>query len=156
MSPPEATESDSEAFTEMIHTAMQGVPFSRWLGLTLTRITDDRVHAHLEMRDEFVGNPARNILHGGIISAILDTVGGFAALLGVFTQDRNEAEIDQISPWLSTIDMRTDYLRPGIGKSFTAEAYPLRVGNRLVVTRMELHSDTGNLIAVGTGTYVIP
>ncbi|MEZ5174999.1 MAG: thioesterase family protein [Acidimicrobiia bacterium] len=147
---------DPQTVTDMIHTAMQRVPFGQWLGLELTHLTTERVHVGLKMRDEFVGNPARNILHGGIISAVLDTVGGFAALLGVVAQGRNSNGSDEVSPWLSTIDLRTDFLRPGTGDAFTAEAYPLRVGNRLAVTRMELHNDAETLIAVGTGTYIIP
>lgn len=145
-----------EALAEIINSAIDSVPFGRWLGLHLTGIEGDRVLMRLSMRDEFVGNPERNILHGGVISAVLDTVGGFAAFLGVLTRHRGDTETAQASPWLSTIDMRTDYLRPGVGNSFTAEAFPLRVGKRLVVTRMEFHNEACDLIAVGTGTYVVP
>jgi uncharacterized protein (TIGR00369 family) len=156
MTPADPNSSIPEALAEVIETAMASVPFGRWLGLELTRITDDRVYMRLGMRDEFIGNPAKAILHGGIISSVLDTVGGIAALLGVLTHDRGSVEAAQASPWLSTIDMRTDYLRPGVGHSFTAEGFPLRVGGRLVVTRMEFYSDAADLIAVGTGTYVVP
>ncbi|MFQ5523512.1 MAG: thioesterase family protein [Acidimicrobiia bacterium] len=144
---------DPEAF-RAIHSAMEQVPFGKWLGLELTGIEDDRVQMRFEMRDEMVGNPARSALHGGVISSVLDTVGGFAALIGYLT--RASGQEADISPWLSTIDLRTDYLRPGVGARFTASAFPLRVGNRLVVTRMELHGESGDLIAVGTGTYVLP
>ena len=134
---------------------MDHVPFGQWLGLEISRIEDDRVTMRFEMRQEFIGNSAINVLHGGIISAALDTVGGMAALLGVLTRTAQRSE-DPPSPWLSTIDMRTDYLRPGSGKEFTAAAFPLRVGRRSVVTRMELHNESGDLIAVGTGTYSVP
>jgi len=156
MTPNDSRTGVPAVLAEVIETAMSSVPFSRWLHLDLTEIIDDRVYMRLDTRDEFVGNPARNILHGVVISAVLDTDGGFAALLGVPTRDRGDTEAARSSPWLSTIDMRTDYLRPGIGVSFTAEGFPLRVGNRLVVTRMEFHNDAGNLIAVGAGTYVVP
>ncbi len=135
---------------------MQDVPFVHWLGLELSAIEDDRVLMRFEMRDELIGNPMKGALHGGVISAVLDTVGGFAALLGVLTREPDKSAASEVSPWLSTIDMRTDYLRPGIGYEFTAIAFPQRVGDRLVVTRMELHNDTDDLIAAGTGTYVVP
>lgn len=143
-----------EAAASAIRAAMREVAFGRWLGLQLSGIEDDRVLMHLEMRDEFVGNPARKILHGGVIASVLDTAGGFAALLGVL--GHNPQISPDIDPWLSTIDMRTDYLRPGTGNEFTTCAFPLRVGSRLVVTRMEFHGEAGELIAVGTGTYVVP
>jgi len=134
---------------------MDHVPFGQWIGLEISAIEEDRVAMRFEMRDEFVGNSEMNVLHGGIISAALDTVGGLAALFGVLSRAAERSE-DPPSPWLSTIDMRTDYLRPGFGSEFTASAFPLRVGGRSVVTRMELHNEAGDLIAVGTGTYSVP
>jgi len=125
------------------------------MGLKLSAIEDDRVAMTFEMRDEFIGNSEMNVLHGGIISAALDTVGGMTALIGVLNRAAQKSE-NPPSPWLSTIDMRTDYLRPGFGKEFVASAFPLRVGKRSVVTRMELHNESGHLIAVGTGTYSVP
>lgn len=132
---------------------MDHVPFAKWLGLELIGCEGGRVAMRFAMRDELVGNSQKNILHGGIIAAALDTVGGLATLLGVLRRADEDAEV---SPWLSTIDMRTDFLRPGTGTEFTVHAYPLRVGSRFAVTRMELHNENDDLIAVGTGTYAIP
>ncbi len=144
-----------EALAAAITKTMEGVPFSRWLGLKLDSIEDGRVLISLEMRSELVGNPAKMILHGGVISSLLDTVGGFAALLGVLSRGPDFLD-DGTPPWLSTIDMRTDYLSPGFGDSFVASASALRVGRRTVVSRMELTSDADELIAVATGTYLVP
>jgi uncharacterized protein (TIGR00369 family) len=56
---------------------------------------------------------------------------------------------------LGTIDLRIDYLRPGRGQWFAATGYILRIGNKVAVTRMELHNDDNKLIAVGTGAYTV-
>jgi uncharacterized protein (TIGR00369 family) len=56
---------------------------------------------------------------------------------------------------IGTIDLRVDYLRPGLGKHFIATGYVLRTGSKVAVTRMELHNDSAQLIAVGTGAYVV-
>ncbi len=82
----------SETLSTAIEAVLDQVPFGRWLGLELTAIEDERVVMTFGMREEFVGNPARNILHGGVISSVLDTVGGFAALLGVLTQTPQAAD----------------------------------------------------------------
>ena len=153
---PPATGNTPEAIAATIRTAMEQVPFGRWLGLTFTGFDDERVLLHFRMRDEFVGNPTRNALHGGIIAAVLDTFGGLAAFRGILAREPAVARGSPASPWLSTIDLRTDYLRPGTGDEFTASAFPLRVGSRLVVIRMELHGASGDLVAVGTGTYAVP
>ncbi|MCP4614563.1 MAG: thioesterase family protein, partial [Planctomycetes bacterium] len=52
-------------------------------------------------------------------------------------------------------DMRVDYLRPPKGNEFIGTASILRRGNKVAVTRMELHNDEDKLIAVGTGTYTV-
>ncbi len=144
----------AKAVNQAVEFAVNAVPFGRWLGLELSGIEDDRVHMTFDMRDELVGNPALHVLHGGVTSAVLDTVGGIAALLGILTRAANDG--GEASPWLSTIDLRTDFLRPGFGERFTATGFPLRVGGRVVVTRMELHNESGKLIAVGTGSYNVP
>jgi len=54
-----------------------------------------------------------------------------------------------------TIDLRVDYLRPGQGKEFIANASIIRSGNKVAVARMELHNEDGTHIAFGTGTYLV-
>lgn len=56
---------------------------------------------------------------------------------------------------VSTIDLRVDFLRPGVGNWFVTTAYTLRTGNRVAVTRIELHKDQGDLIVVGTSSYIV-
>jgi uncharacterized protein (TIGR00369 family) len=65
-----------------------------------------------------------------------------------------EAKLERSSR-ISTIDLRVDFLRPGLGKRFIATANTLRAGNKVVVTRIELHNDQNDLIAVGTGSYLV-
>ena len=56
---------------------------------------------------------------------------------------------------LGTIDLRVDYLRPGFGELFVSTGYALRTGNKVAVTRIELNNDQNDLVAVGTGSYVV-
>lgn len=65
-----------------------------------------------------------------------------------------EAEIER-SNRISTIDLRVDFLRPGLGSRFIVTANTLRRGNKVVVVRIELHNDPNDLIAVGTGSYLV-
>lgn len=133
------------------------IPFNRLLGLEILSLEPDKPVLKIENRKELVGNYTRGILHGGVISATLDTAGGLAAYLGVLQRDREESPEDRRKKLsrLGTIDLRIDYLRSGRGERFLASAHILRTGNRVAVTRMELHNDEGVLIAVGTGTYIV-
>ena len=136
---------------------MEKIPFNRILGIEIEMLEKDRACLKFAMRDELIGNFIRGTLHGGVISSVLDVTGGLVAFLGVYHQMEDEPREKKIARFskLGTIDIRVDYLRPGIGKWFRSTGYILRTGNKVAVTRIELHNDERCLIAVGTGAYVI-
>jgi uncharacterized protein (TIGR00369 family) len=128
------------------------IAFNKHLGLKVESFDPAAPKLRFAMRPELVGNPARQILHGGVISAALDVAGGFAIMLSVAM----DGEVTPATfPNIGTIDLRVDYLRPGRGKHFIATARIVRKGSRIAVVHMELHNDTGDLIATGGGAYVI-
>jgi uncharacterized protein (TIGR00369 family) len=143
--------------TRELHALMKGVmeeriAFNKHLGLKVESFDPAAPKLRLEMRPELVGNPTRQILHGGVISATLDVAGGFAIMLSL----AGEVEMTPTSfPNMGTIDLRVDYLRPGRGKYFIATARIVRKGSRIAVVHMELHNDAGELIATGGGAYVV-
>lgn len=133
------------------------IPFNRMLGLRVHSLEMDRPRIRFDMADALVGNYMRGSLHGGVISAVIDVTGGLAAFIGLqhkLSGEPLDVKMKKFSK-LGTIDLRIDYLRPGIGRSFEATGYTLRTGNKVAVTRIELVNDTHQLIAVGTGAYVI-
>jgi len=133
------------------------LPFNRVLGLRILRLKPDGVTVSIDMRDALIGNYVQGSLHGGVISSVLDTVGGLMATAGMVHSklDQPQEQIIQHIARVGTIDLRVDYLRPGRGQSFKASAAIMRTGNKVAVTRMELHNDAHKLIAVGSGTYLI-
>jgi uncharacterized protein (TIGR00369 family) len=56
---------------------------------------------------------------------------------------------------LGTIDLRVDYLRPGIGPRYTASAEVMRLGSRVASTRMEFFDAQGRLLSTGAGAYIV-
>jgi len=149
---------DFDTLAALVEVAENLIPFNRILGVRDCRIDDEGVvRIRIDRRDELVGNYARGFLHGGVVSATLDVVGGIAAMMAVVGRDLPETreEAGRIFSKVSTIDMRIDYLRPGVGEWFDASATVLRTGSRVAVTRMEFHNDEGILVAVGTGTYMV-
>jgi uncharacterized protein (TIGR00369 family) len=140
-----------------IHDVVEKIPFNQVLGLTVESLDLDRPSVKLAMREELIGNFIRGSLHGGVISSTLDFMGGLVAFLGVLkTLDGQPAPAMAARfAKIGTIDLRIDYLRPGLGQSFVATGYVLRTGKKVAVTRMELHNEQRELIAVGTGAYMI-
>lgn len=133
------------------------IPFNKVLGLKIASLKMEDVRVEFQMKDEFIGNYVQGILHGGVISAVLDTTGGLTASLGVLRKMAGQTaeEIGKRLTKIGTIDLRIDYLRPGKGKYFVATGSIMRAGRRVSVTRMELYNDQNVLIAVGTGTYIV-
>ncbi len=147
--------SGSELIARVCQTFEERIPFNQVLGLRLGEVGPDCARLSFDMRPELIGNFIRGSLHGGLISAVLDTVGGLVAFVSHL--DRLESKEDGLARLanIGTIDIRVDYLRSGVGRSFVATGHALRTGNKVVVTRMELHNDADLLIAVGTGTYLV-
>lgn len=133
------------------------VPFNHLLGVKVDGIDEESVRMKLEMRDELVGHFVHRVLHGGVTASVLDVTGGLAAFVGTLNKIKHLPFDEQVQRFnrLGTIDLRIDYLRPGRGRWFLATGYILRLGNKVAVTRTELHNDDNNLIAVGTGAYTV-
>lgn len=133
-----------------------GLPFNAVLGVGLTEVSSEGVVIGLPNRPELANNPVTGTLHGGVISSVLDLVGGMSALAAmVFEEDLGgfEEVIQRFSKF-GTVDLRVDYLRPGRGESFLGNGTVMRAGRRIAVTRMEFVNEQGTLLATGTGTYV--
>jgi uncharacterized protein (TIGR00369 family) len=144
-------------YVPFINEIMGKIPFNNVLGIRVESIKADCVRMTFEMRDELVGNYKRRMLHGGVISSAIDVTGGLAAILSIqekIPAEDVEARIEK-SFKISTLDLRVDFLRPGLGKRFVTSAYILRTGNKVAVARIELHNDQNELIAVGTGSYFL-
>ena len=133
------------------------LPFNRLLGLKVEFLEIDRAGFSFSMKNELIGNTVHGILHGGVISTVLDTTGGMTATGSALERMRNHSK-DEIIKWIArvgTIDMRVDYLRPGKGVQFHSTGTVMRTGRKVAVTRMELKNEANLLIAVGTGTYIV-
>lgn len=133
------------------------MPFNQLLGLKIVQFNSKESEVRFEWQDKLIGNPVQKILQGGVTATALDLVGGVVAAASIIEhlEDLTMEKVQQSLAKLSTIDMRTDYLRPGRGEHFIATAKIIRGGSKVAVTRMELHNEKGEHIAFGTGTYMV-
>ena len=133
------------------------IPFNTVLGIRMERFSLDGAVVGFDMRDDLVGNTKKGILHGGVISSVLDFTGGAIAQISMLKEmldDPVEAFLERVVH-LGTIDLRVDYIRPGTGTRFFATGETLRMGRRVAVVRSELRNDEERLIAAGTGSYTV-
>jgi len=139
------------------HIFEQRIVFNRLLGLRIAEVAGDGVSGHLEMRPELVGHYSHQRLHGGVISAGLDAMGGLAVMAAIGARHMDEAVLQRLHRFgkLGTIDLRIDYLRPAIGERFELRAQVLRLGSRVASTRMEFLGADGKLLSTGAAAYIV-
>jgi uncharacterized protein (TIGR00369 family) len=119
-------------------------PFNRLLGLKGEHLETGRAVIVLPVREDFVGDPRRPALHGGVVSSLIDTAGGAAAWSALGPGES-----------VSTVDLRVDYLEPArLAGPLRAEAVLLRKGNRVCHVRVSVTQD-GVLVAEGSAVYNI-
>jgi uncharacterized protein (TIGR00369 family) len=133
------------------------ITFNQTLGLVVESARAGEPRIRFAMRPELIGSTFHGRLHGGVISATLDAMGGFALMVAIGEKhaDESTAQVMNRFARVGTIDLRVDYLRPGIGTHFVAGAEVTRLGGRIGATQMRLANDQGTLIATGSAAYVI-
>lgn len=107
-------------------------------GMQVTQVAEGHAEGAIAIAPHHL-NPA-GALHGGLVFALMDTIGGFAAkTLGVLP---------------TTLSSTINYLRPTIGtKTLTAKADVLKRGRNVTVVRIDLYSEKDVLLAVGEANY---
>ena len=132
-------------------------PLEEYIGVWFEIVGSEDIRAKFTMRDDLCGYPGGGVIHGGVISAVMDIIGGHIITWTRLKDVEDQPPPEQVKKLINigTIDLRVDYLRPAKGSEFTATASILRIGKKIVVTRMELHNDRQILVAVGTGTYIV-
>jgi uncharacterized protein (TIGR00369 family) len=135
----------------------QKIVFNQVLGLKITGLRPERVQGRIAMKHDLVGHFAYNRIHGGVISAGLDAMGGLAVMAAIGARHMDEAPAQRLHRFgkLGTIDLRIDYLRPAIGDYFELRAEVLRLGSRVASTRMEFVDAQGKLLSTGAGAYIV-
>lgn len=150
-------EFEPEFVRSLKHLFEERIEFNQVLGLKIDSLRPEGVHGSIAMKRELVGHFIHNRMHGGVISACLDSMGGLAALAAIGARHMDEPPEQRLHRFgkLGTIDLRVDYLRPAVGERFEIQAEVLRLGSRVASTRMEFRAADGKLLATGSGAYII-
>ena len=122
------------------------VPFATALGLELVGIEGNRARAKVGWREDLVGDPDTGVIHGGVLTTLLDNLCGMAVLLAL-KEFRSTA----------TLDLRIDYMRPAeTGRDVFAEAECYRVTRHIAFVRATaFHEGDPRQIANATATFAL-
>lgn len=114
-----------------IRSVLESLPHNAKLGIRAVDIARGRCTTYIEFRPELVGDPPRGVLHGGVLTALIDTTAGAAVYSSVPPETS-----------LATLDIRIDYLKrsdPGKRLYATAELY--RLTRRIAFVRAWTYQD---------------
>ena len=156
--PPALRSADEQARldAELVALIEHKITFNEVLGLKVQQLRPD-FRVRFDMRPELVGHAHYGRLHGGVISATLDAMGGCALMLAIAEKHASETAEQVMHRFvkMGTIDLRVDFLRQGVGSHFIASAEVMRLGGRVGSTQMRLHNDEGTLIATAAAAYIV-
>lgn len=82
---------------------IESLPHCKRLGIKLVRMRRGSCEAYIEYREHFAGDPESGVVHGGLITTLMDTLGG-GCVFSLIQKGRSVA----------TLDLRIDYLQPAI------------------------------------------
>ncbi|WBU52219.1 PaaI family thioesterase [Paracoccus sp. SCSIO 75233] len=125
---------------------IEAIPHARALGMGLDRIGAGEAEISMGWDENFVGDPKSGIVHGGVVSALMDTCCG-AAVLTHPTAPKSTA----------TIDLRIDYMRGATrGQRIRAVAKCYHVTRSVAFVRAEaFDDDRANPVASASGAFTL-
>ena len=125
---------------------MTGMPHGREIGMRLHRSSKGHAHLSVPYDERLVGDPQTGVLHGGVITALLDSACG-AAVLSAASNPAVTA----------TLDLRIDYMRPATaGQTVHAKAECYRMTRSIAFTRaVAYHTDPDDPIASAAGSFIV-
>lgn len=125
---------------------IEAIPHARALGMKVTEIGDGRATITMDYDARLIGDPETGVIHGGAISALMDTCGGAAVM------------VHPNGPLgTATIDLRIDYMRsatPGDTITATAECYHI-TRSVAFVRATATDNDTARPVATATGAFTV-
>lgn len=125
---------------------INNVPYAQTLGFELIDLEPGRAIAKASYRRETIGDPETGVVHGGVVTALLDNVSGVAVI----------ASLKELKS-TATLDLRIDYMRPAeVDKDIIAEAECYHITRNVAFTRAwAYHESKDRVIATASGSFAL-
>lgn len=125
--------------TAIVRELYDRIPFHRAHDIEVLAVTPRRAETRFPFDESLIGNPDLDVLHGGVISSLVDLTGA-----AVF--------IGHVEDYTPTVDLRVNYLTGAGKRPLYANAEIQRSGSSIGVAHVEVESGE-EVCATGTGVY---
>ncbi len=131
---------------DAVHMMLDGMPQARALGLKLEALAPNRAVLRVPYDTRFVGDLETGIIHGGVVTTLLDNTCGVAVKTGM-----------EIATSTATLDLRIDYMRAGEpGRDIFGEAVCYKRTRTIAFVRATAYHDTpDDPIATAQATFIL-
>ena len=129
------------------HQFISALPHCRALSMRVERVMAGEAVISMPWAAELVGDPRTGVIHGGVISTLMDTTGGAAVL----SHETGAAAT-------ATMDLRIDYMRGATPhQRITARATCFHVTRAVAFVRAEAfdEEETRGPVAVANGAFTL-
>lgn len=122
------------------------IPHAMAIGMRVIDVRPDEAWIEVPYDEQLVGNPETGVVHGGVITTVLDNAAGTAVLVAL-----------EESTSIATLDLRIDYMKPATpGRSIVAHAHCYKVTKNVAFTRcVAYHDDPSDPIATAVGSFML-
>jgi uncharacterized protein (TIGR00369 family) len=121
-------------------------PYIEGIGGEVLEIGREHALARLPYGPHLVGDPDSGVVHGGVITGLLDHTSGMAVM----------GALREPMP-IATLDLRIDYMKPATpGEAIVAECHCVKVTHEIAFVRgSAYHGDASDPIALCTGAFIL-
>jgi len=136
----------AEFWRQAMAQGMGQTAFLRALGGELVEFKKGIGRLRLPWSEKLVGNPQTGVVHGGVITAMLDQSCGMAIGSALDTP-----------MGMATLDLRIDYMKPATPREeILIEAECLKITREIAFARARAyHTAIDDPIAIATGTFML-